>query len=88
MRPVTHDYQSLNEYTLPLQGKPYYRSSGIIYAVDRNGNKYAVGRVDLERFDDQNFQYVFTPEWSVIDTLPSSIFQGIPGLDMSMRLER
>ena len=62
MRPVTHDYQSLNEYTLPLQGKPYYRSSGIIYAVDRNGNKYAVGRVDLERFDDQNFQYVFTPE--------------------------
>lgn len=56
MRPVTHDYQSLNEYTLPLQGKPYYRSSGIIYAVDRNGNKYAVGRVDLERFDDQNFQ--------------------------------
>ena len=88
MRPVTHDYQSLNEYTLPLQGKPYYRSSGIIYAVDRNGNKYAVGRVDLERFDDQNFQYVFTPEWSVIDTLPSSIFQGIPGLDMSMRPER
>ena len=77
MRPVTHDYQSLNEYTLPLQGKPYYRSSGIIYAVDRNGNKYAVGRVDLERFDDQNFQYVFTPEWSVIDTLPSSIFQGM-----------
>ena len=59
MRPVTHDYQSLNEYTLPLQGKPYYRSSGIIYAVDRTGNKYAVGRVDLERFDDQNFQYVF-----------------------------
>lgn len=58
MRPVTHDYQSLNEYTLPLQGKPYYRSSGIIYAVDRTGNKYAVGRVDLERFDDQNFQYV------------------------------
>ena len=88
MRPVTHDYQSLNEYTFPLQGKPYYRSSGIIYAVDRSGNKYAVGQVDLERFDDQNFQYVFTPEWSVIDTLPSSIFQGIPGLDMSMRLER
>ena len=41
MRPVTHDYQSLNEYTFPLQGKPYYRSSGIIYAVDRSGNKYA-----------------------------------------------
>lgn len=36
--------------------------------VDRSGNKYAVGQVDLERFDDQNFQYVFTPEWSVTDT--------------------
>ncbi len=48
--------------------------------------KYAVGQVDLERYDDQNFQYIFSPEWSVIDTLPSSIFQGIPGLDMSMRL--
>ena len=36
----------------------------------------------------QNFQYIFSPEWSVIDTLPASIFQGIPGLDMSMRLER
>ncbi len=43
MRPVTHDYQSLNEYTFPLQGKPYYRSSGIIYAVDRSGNKVCCG---------------------------------------------
>ena len=47
MRPVTHDYQSLNEYTLPLQGKPYYRSSGIIYAVDRNGNSMLWGELIL-----------------------------------------
>ena len=88
MRPVTRYYESQNEYTMPLQGKPYYRSSGIIYAVDRAGSKYAVSRVDFERYDDQNFQYVFVPEWSVIDTLPASIFQGIPGLDMSLRLKR
>lgn len=88
MRPVTRYYESQNEYTLPLQGKPYYRNSGIIYAVDRNGSKYAVSRVDFERYDDQNFQYIFAPEWSVIDALPASIFQGIPGLDMSLRLER
>ena len=88
MRPITRYYDSQNEYTSPLSGSPYYRNSGIIYAVDRCGSKYAVSRVDFERYDDQNFQYVFTPEWSVIDTLPSSIFQGIPGLDMSMRLER
>ena len=88
MRPIARSYEIQNEYSNPLSGKPYYRNSGIIYAVDRSGDKYAVSRVDFERFDDQNFQYIFSPEWSVIDTLPASIFQGIPGLDMSLRLER
>lgn len=88
MRPIVRSYEIRNEYTNPLSGKPYYRNSGIIYAVDRIGDKYAVSRVDFERFDEQNFQYIFSPEWSVIDTLPASIFQGIPGLDMSLRLER
>lgn len=88
MRPIAQSHEIRNEYTNPLSGKPYYRNSGIIYAVDCSGDKYAVSRVDFERFDEQNFQYVFSPEWSVIDTLPASIFQGIPGLDMSLRLER
>ena len=88
MRPITRSYEIRNEYTNPLIGKPYYRNSGIIYAVDRSGDKYAVSRVDFERFDEQNFQYIFSPQWSVIDTLPASVFQGIPGLDMSLRLER
>lgn len=88
MRPVTHSYEIQNEYTNPLTGSPYYRNRGIIYAVDRNGNKYAVSRIDFERYDDQNFQYIFSPEWSVIDALSASVFQGIPGLDMSLRLER
>ena len=88
MRSITQHNEDKNMYTRPLQGKPYYRNSGIIYAVDRSGNKYSVARVDLERFDDQNYQYVFTPDWDTIDSLPTSIFQGIHGLDMSMRLER
>lgn len=88
MRPIIRSYEIRNEYTTPLEGTPYYRNSGIIYAVDRNGNRYAVSRIDFERYDDQNFQYIFSPEWSVIDSLPASIFQGIPGLDMSLRLER
>lgn len=87
MRPITRSYEIRNEYTNPLSGKPYYRNSGIIYAVDCSGDKYAVSRVDFERFDEQNFQYIFSPEWSIIDILPTSIFQGIPGLDMSLRLE-
>lgn len=88
MKAICYHYTAQNEYTQPLSGKPYYRNSGIIYAVDRRQNKYAVARIDYERFDDQNYQYVFSPEWSVIDTMPSAIFQGIPGIDMSLRLEK
>lgn len=88
MKTIRYDYSAKNEYTQPLSGKPYYRNSGIIYAVDRRQDKYAVARIDYERFDDQNYQYVFYPEWSVIDTMPPAIFQGIPGLDMSLRLEK
>lgn len=88
MRPVYQNYEAQNEYTSPLMGKPYYRNSGVIYALDRTGSKYAVSRIDFERYDEQNFQYIFSPEWSVIDSLPTSIFQGIPGLDMSLRLEQ
>lgn len=88
MRPVYQSYEIQNDYARPLSGRPYYRNSGIIYALDRDDRRYAVGRVDFERYDDQNFQYVFSPEWSVIDSLPTSVFQGIPGLDMSLRLER
>lgn len=87
MRPVNNDYQRNNEYTIPLEGVPYYRSCGTIYAHDGSGKKYAVSGLAYERYDDQNFQYVFTPEWSVIDALPGTVFQGIPGLDMSMRLD-
>ena len=80
------EYQ--NAYTTPLTGKPYYRSSGMIYAVDRNHDKYAVCRIDQERYDEQNYQYIFTPVWHVIDALPPTIFQGIPGLDFAIRKDR
>lgn len=88
MRPVSYNRESYNDYTTPLQGVPYYRNSGVIYATDRSGYKYAVSRIDFERYDDQNFQYIFSPEWSVIDALPYSIFQGIPGLDLTLRREK
>lgn len=88
MKPIVRDFEPQNVLAQPLEGTPYYRNSGIIYAPDTDDNWFAVGRVDFERFDDQNFQYVFSPKWSVIDALPLSIFQGIAGLDMSLRLER
>lgn len=32
-----------------------------------------------------NYDYVFTPNYSVIDLLDSSVFQGIPGLNLDDR---
>lgn len=87
MRTVNRDYMAQNEYARALRGTPYYRNSGIIYAVDRDGARYAVCHIEYQRYDDQNFQYVFSPEWGIIDALPPAIFQGIPGLDMSLRLK-
>ena len=34
---------------------------------------------------DDNFDYIFTPNYNVIDLLDSSVFQGIPGLDLDKR---
>lgn len=38
----------------------------------------------LER-EDETYAYRFHPDYSVIDLLPPSLFQGIPGLDLSKR---
>ncbi len=73
------------EYTTPISGTPYFRSVGIIKAVDRNENRYNVAEVAYERYDDQNFQYVFSPYWKLIEYLPKGVFDGIPGIDMSNR---
>ena len=70
------------ELTTPLKGKPYYRNVGIIKAYDRYGRIYSVGEIALERFDEQNFQYIITPYWEYIEFIPDGVFHGIPGIDM------
>lgn len=79
---------STTEYTTPLSGIPYYVSTGIIKSVDGRGSHFPVGEISYERFDDQNFQYVISPYWNEIDTLPNNIFFGIPGIDPAKRQER
>lgn len=75
------------EYTTPLEGVPYFRSVGIVKAVDKNKNRYNVAEVVFERYDDQNYQYVFSPYWKLIEFLPRDVFDGIPGIDMDVRKE-
>lgn len=77
-----------SEYTTPIEGVPYFRSVGIIKATDKKNNKYNVAEVAYERYDDQNFQYVFTPYWKLIEFLPKDVFNGIPGINMDVKKER
>ena len=76
-----------SEYITPIEGLPYFRSVGIIKAVDKNKNRYNVAKVSFERYDDQNFQYVFSPYWDLIEYLPKEVFDGIPGINMDVKKE-
>ena len=87
MRAVVRDWQPRNRITTPLAGTPSYVNSGIIKAVMKNGEKISVAQIDYQEFDEENFQYVISPYWEIVDGLPASVFQGIPGIDMDLRLE-
>lgn len=86
MRELNRSWTPGNEQTRPLDGTPIYRSSGIIKVCD-DDMRFAIALITFERFDDQNFQYIFTPFWRVIDTIPIRCFPGIPGINLDYRLE-
>ena len=88
MQAVVTNWQPKNRITTPLEGTPSYVNSGIIKAVMRSGEKISVAQIDYQEFDEENFQYVISPYWEIVDGLPASVFQGIPGIDMELRLER
>ncbi len=88
MRAVVRDWKPKNRITTPLAGTPSYVNSGIIKAVMKSGEKISVAQIDYQEFDEENFQYVICPYWEIIDGLPACIFQGIPGIDMDLRLEK
>ena len=84
---VRTDWVARNEYTKPILDTPIYRNSGIIKAVTKENEKIQVGKITYEQFENEEFQYIISPFWPIIDTLSSKVFQGIPGIDMSLRLE-
>ena len=88
MRAVVRDWQPKNRITTPLAGTPSYVNSGIIKAVMKSGEKISVAQIDYQEFDEENFQYVICPYWEIIEGLPACVFQGIPGIDMDLRLEK
>lgn len=84
---IRQDWQPRNEYTRPLIGTPVYRNRGIIKAVTEDKEKIQVGEIAYEHFENEEFQYIISPFWPITDMLSSKVFQGIPGIDMELRLE-
>lgn len=63
----------------------YMVTSGWICLQDEYNFIYKVARIDFTEWEDGNFKYTFHPFYTVIDMLPPRLFQGIPGLDLSLR---
>lgn len=64
------------------------KTLGLIYIKDELNIEYVVSKIEYTLNEDDTFQYVFTPYYDVIDLLKSSIFQGIPGLNLDLRKEK
>lgn len=88
MKAVVTDWKPVNRITTPLIGSPTYTNSGIIKAVMKSGEKISVSQIDYQEYDEENFQYIIRPYWEIVDGLPADIFQGIPGINMDLRLEK
>lgn len=58
---------------------------GIIRVRDELGLVYDLSKIEYTVREDDSYEYIFTPNYSVIDLLKPSIFQGIPGLNLDLR---
>ncbi len=63
-------------------------TTGLICLDDSLGLSYRIAKITYAEREDESFTYSFEPCYGVIDLLDSSLYQGIPGLDMSMRKPR
>ena len=66
---------------------PFTTSASIAWD-DRFGIQYRICRLDYTVLDEENYEYVFTPDYRIMDMLPMDRIGGIPGLDLSLRCER
>lgn len=60
-------------------------TAGLICLEDDYRFVYKIAKIKYEEWEDGNFRYTFSPYYNVIDILPDRLFQGIPGLDLSLR---
>lgn len=63
-------------------------NSALICWDDELGIQYRICRLDYTEWEDGEYEYVFTPDYRVMDILPMVQVGGIPGLDLDLRRER
>ena len=59
-------------------------TEGMICLDDRD-LVYDISLISFTEFEDETFAYEFQPLYPVIDLLEPAVFQGIPGLDLTLR---
>ena len=60
-------------------------TQGVICLKDDLGFVYRIALLSYLEREDETFEYRFQPDYSVVDLLAPPVFQGIPGLDLSLR---
>lgn len=65
-----------------------YHSEGMICLEGPCHLIYSICKIEYNLNEDETFQYIFTPNYSVMDLLTSEYFQGLPGLNLDLRKER
>ncbi len=60
-------------------------TNGVICMEDEYDFTYHVAGIQYTQREDDSFCYEITPNYSVISLLSDTLFQGIPGLDLSLR---
>lgn len=64
-----------------------YKINALICLKDDLGIEYTVSAIEYEIWKNEEFEYRFKPNYSVIGLLNTSLFQGIPGIDLDLRKE-
>lgn len=62
-------------------------TSGVICLDDEYGFTYCIADIKYIEKEDESYRYEIMPNYSVINLLPTRLFQGIPGLDLSAKKE-
>ena len=62
-------------------------TEGVICLKDDYGLIYKVSDIIYEELEDCNYKYIFRPCYNVINLLSSYLFQGIPGLNLDLKLD-